>query len=212
MGKLSAQNQMYIGIALIAVIAIAVIMLAIVPVFHEAATRDQEIATEMAGLAEAEGLLARRQSAKAQSAANEVELMDIANRLPDSPQLPSVIIEIQDVANAAGVSLEGITPSEMTEVSVAGTQELAGYSSVQLTLLLRGDWADHIDFLHRIARLDRGVRVVSCAYTGVPETDDTKFYVDANVVIEVYVLAGAVTDKSPGVSESQGATATVPAP
>lgn len=216
MGRLSAQNQMYIGIGLIVVLALLAVFLLIVPVFQEASTLSAQIAGERGNLSAAEALLARRQSAKAQAASNEVELMRIANQLPDSPQLPAVIIEIQDVANAAGLSLESISPQDMVEPPSEGGAGTAAYMRVPITLQLRGDWPDYIDFLHRVARLDRGVRITSVTLTGVPGTEATATeaavddYVDGNIEIEVYVMAAAVTDRNPGASASDVTTATAP--
>lgn len=197
MGRLSAQVQMYVGIALIAVVALAVTFLAIVPLFQEAATVDDQIVAEEQSLVTAQALLARRQSAKAQAAANDVELMNIANQIPDSPQLPSVVIELQDAANSAGVKLEAIAPSELNAATDDAGQP-ALYSVVPVNLIVRGDWVDLIDYVGRISKLKRGLRVVDTSFTYVEPTDMERAYVEASVSLEVYVMEAA----------SDGATAT----
>jgi len=197
MGRLSPQNQLFIAIAIIAVLTLAVVFFGILPLFQEASTLDGQIAAERTSLADAQALLARRQSAKAQSATSEAELMRIANQIPDSPQLPSVIVELQDVANAAGVGMQSITPADLAPGRVAAEGGVPAYSVVPITLILRGDWADLIDYFHRIDGLNRGVRVMSTTFTYVPKTvgatpsEDEPAYVEANVLLEVYVMAAA---------------------
>lgn len=199
MGRLSPQNQLYIAIAIIAVLTLAAVFFGILPLFQEASTLDSQIAAERTSLADAQALLARRQSAKAQSATSEAELMRIANQIPDSPQLPSVIVELQDVANAAGVELQSIAPSDLAPGQAAVEGGVPEYSVVPVNLVLRGDWADLIDYFHRIDRLNRGVRVVSTTFTYVPETEATDTeptvpaYVEANVLLQVYVMASAAS-------------------
>lgn len=191
MGRLSAQNQMYIAIALIAIVTIAVVVFAILPLFQEAGSIDDQIGSEQSNLAAAQALLARRQSAKAQAAANEVELMRIANAIPDSPQLPSVIIELQDVANAAGVEFDSLAPTDLTPGKPpveGGTPE---YSSVPITITMHGKWVEIIDYVNRIHALDRSTRITASTYSYIPASDTEEAYVDANVTLEVYVMAAA---------------------
>ena len=196
MSRLSAQAQLYIAIALIAVVSLAVVFLGILPLFQKAATVQAEIGTEQSNLSAAEALLARRESAKMQSAANEVELMRIANQIPDSPQLPSVIIELQDVANLAGVDFQSLAPGEPGPAILEDGTTSSEYSVVPMVLLIRGDWAELIDYLRRIDALERGVRIteLSFVYVGAEIEDDvviTSAYVEANVTLEVYTMAAA---------------------
>ncbi|HZL05918.1 MAG TPA: hypothetical protein VFE45_10975, partial [Coriobacteriia bacterium] len=92
MSRLSAQTQRILAIVVIVVAAIAFVVLGILPTFQESAALDDKIAQAQVDLQSAKTLVQRRQAAKAEAAANQVELMKLANRVPDSPQLPSVII------------------------------------------------------------------------------------------------------------------------
>lgn len=212
MSRISAQVQLYIAIAVIAVVALAVTFLGILPQFQKASTVSATITTEQSNLSAAQALLARRQSAKSQSAANEVELMRIANQVPDSPQLPSVIIELQDVANASGVSLQSIAPGEPAAPEPTADGVVGDYTVVPVTFLVRGDWAEVIDCLRRIDDLERGVRVTDISVLYVPEVVQDEAptipaYVEANITLEVYVMASAASMNAPA-----GSTATTTTP
>jgi Tfp pilus assembly protein PilO len=204
MNRLSVQTQMYILIAVIALVTVGVVFLVIVPMMQEAATLDSQIATEQGNLATAQALVARRQSAKAQSAANEVELMRIANQVPDSPQLPSLIIEVQDVANAAGVDLPQIQVGDVAPAAPGPDGVVRQFSTLQITVRVTGEWPNVIDFDRRLSKLDRGVRVVTSTFTYMPETEEEEDYVEATSVLEVYVMAAATTDAAPATAVTTG--------
>ncbi|MRS13152.1 MAG: hypothetical protein EG823_08835 [Actinobacteria bacterium] len=193
MRQLSAQVQMYIAIGVIVVVTLAVAFLVILPLFQEASAIKGEIATEQQNLATAQALLARRQSAKAQSAANEVELMRIANAIPDAPQLPSVIIELQDIANASGVEFISLSPSDLTLAAALPDGTVPAFSSVPMSLTLSGSWSELIDYMNRVHALDRGVRVTTSSFTYVPATEEEPAFINASVTLEVYVMAASTT-------------------
>lgn len=209
MGKLSAQMQMYIAIGVLVLVTLAASFLLILPKFQEASSIDAEIATANTSLADAQALLARRQSAKAQSAANEVELMRIANQIPDAPQLPSVIIELQDVANLSGVVLDQLTPSDPVPGIPNADGSPASYTAVPIPLVVHGDWREIIDYLNRLRGLDRGVRVTEVAVTQIPATEETEAYVEANITLEVYMM-GAVTVPATAPASPSATTTTTP--
>lgn len=197
MENMSVKTRMYVLIALVVVVALAVVFLGVMPLFQRAADLRTQIQAEKTNLMAATAVLERRQSAKAQSAANEAELMAIANEMPDSPQLPSVIIELQDVANDAGVDLEEITPAGLTDPEGTARDEEPPYKVLPIIALVQGDWADLIVFLRGIDDLDRGVRVRAVTFDYQEATDDEPWCVRANVSLEAYVLAAATTAPAP---------------
>lgn len=191
---------MLIAGAVIVVLALLFVFLGILPLFQEASDVDAQIATEETNLQTAQALVARRQSAKAQSAANEVELMRIANRIPDSPQLPSVIIELQDLANDSNLLFSSLTVSGLSAAAAEGTATPA-YSRLPFTLVVKGDWADVTEYLHDVMTMERGMRVVSVTFNRIAKTETDPAMMQANVSAEVYVMAPA--SAAPG---SAGAT------
>lgn len=209
MSRLSARTQIIIAIAVIAALAVAFIVLGIVPLLTAASEVDAQIEQANASLTAAEATLARRQSAKAQSAQNEVELMRIANQVPDTPLLPSVIIELQDVANAAGLEFPQITVGDLTPGQAADGAETSDYSAIPLTAVVRGEWADIIEYCRKLYELNRGVRITSSSHIYVPATETSEAYVQATIELEVYVMAAAETPStSDGASPSTEPTET----
>jgi len=193
MKRLSPQMQFYIAIGLIAALAGVFIFLALVPKFRAVSAVEGEIATAEVELQTAEALLARRQGVKAQAAANEALLMQIANQVPDSPQLPATIIEIQDVANASGVELLTLSAGGISSPPTAEDGSTPPYHVLSLSVTCKGQWSELIDFSRRLYRLDRGTRVTDLAFTYTPETEDERAFINASGTIQVYVMAAAST-------------------
>lgn len=196
MRRLSAQMQLYIAIAVVVIAAVLVVVLGIMPEFQKASELDTKIAAAQGELTTAQALVARRQSSKAQSAANEVELMRIANEVPDSPQLPGTIIELQDTANASGVTLSQLQVSDVAAPAAAAGAPAAvapSYNVLPINATVSGQWADLIDFYRRLGKLERGVRVKQTSVAYVIGTETVPEHVQASVSIEVYMMSGATT-------------------
>jgi Tfp pilus assembly protein PilO len=190
--------QLYIAIGLIAALALAFVLLVIVPKFGAVTAVDSEIAAAKTELQSAEALLARRQSVKAQAAANEVELMQIANQVPDSPQLPGVIIEIQDVANASGVELLSLSAGEISSPPAAADGTVPQYQMLNISVTSEGQWSEMIDFCRRLHGLKRGTRVTDLAFTYTPETEEEDAFINSSATIQVYMMASATTTAPAG--------------
>jgi Tfp pilus assembly protein PilO len=185
--------QFYIAIGLIAALAVAFTLLVIVPKFGAVTAVDSEIAAAKTELQTAEALLARRQSVKAQAMANDAALMQMANQVPDSPQLPAVIIEIQDVANASGVELLTVSAGEISSPPAAADGSVPQYHMLNISVTSEGQWSEMIDFSRRLHRLKRGTRLTDLAFTYTPETEERDAFINSSATIQVYVMAAAST-------------------
>lgn len=204
MKRLSAQVQMYIALGVVVVLSLVVVLLAIMPLFQKASQLDQQIVAEEKNLQTAKALLERRQAAKAQSAANEVELMRIANQLPDSPQLPGVIIELQDAANACKVTLSQIQVGDVKPAAALPDGSVPAYSSLTITMNMTGTWADVIAFCRKLNAADRGVRLLQSTFAYLPPGEgETKTQVSMGASVQVYMMAPAATDKMPTATSTQ---------
>ncbi|MDZ4655508.1 MAG: type 4a pilus biogenesis protein PilO [Coriobacteriia bacterium] len=190
MNKLSPTNQLIIAGVLIVVVSAAIVFLGIMPLFQKAADLDVQLVDADTQLQTANALVERRLSAKARAADNEVELMRIANQMPEAPGLPSVIIELQDTANATGLEFVQITPAGLT-ASEDGT-----YKIMPLTVNMQGDWPDILEFNRKVDKLLRGVRTRSGSFNRVEETDEagvTTSYINAQMMLEVYTMGMPAT-------------------
>lgn len=208
MNRLSAQTQMIVAGVLIVLIAVAAIFVGILPMVDKANQHDAKIA-ELGGLiGEEKAVVERRQSYKAQAAQTEVDLIKLASQVPEAPDLPTLIINLQDTANQAGLEFAQITPQAPSVVLLADGQP-AGYSSIPMDVKVEGKWADMIEYVRLLSKYSRGLRITNVAFNGVPATDTEPLYVEGTITLEVYTMSVInVSQSTPAVSS---APATPPA-
>lgn len=95
--------------------------------------------------------LTRLQAIKAEAMEIEKERLKLNQRFPEDPDLPSLLITLQDTANEAGIDFISISPGELAP------QE--GYSELSLSISISGTFFDVVDLLYRLEGLSREVRV-----------------------------------------------------
>jgi type IV pilus assembly protein PilO len=151
--KLTSLQKMIIVAALIVVAAALVVAFVIMPQFSLLADLQTQKSAAEARTAAANGVLDTLRAAKGRAAMTEAELLQIGTEMPDSPQLPSLIIELQDIANASGVKVTSIAPAQ--PVIAAGGQ----YTEVSMSTQLTAEWDDLLDYLKRLDHSTRLLRV-----------------------------------------------------
>ena len=198
--KLSPRDQIIVSVVLITLGALGFLVLFIVPQFGSLATLDDELQDIEQRKTAAETTLARRQEMKARAAETQVQLLDLASRFPETPELPALIIELQDVANTAEIEFIQITP---TTPAAEGD-----VSSLPVNMSVTGEWKQLIDFLELLRDLRREIRIANLTVSSVaPETgpepgadegpdveapeeeeEEQDYTIEAQVGIEAYMM------------------------
>lgn len=204
--KMSMRDQLLLTIVGLVIVLALVVGFLVVPQFSALGRLDTEIKDAEAAVAVQKTLLEQREAMKDKAAETNVKTLALGNLMPDRPDLPSLIVELQDTAFAAGVDLTAITPSEPT---LSGTGD---YFVVPLIMTVKGTWADTADLLQKLPRLTRGVRTVEFQTAVVDNADDDyadldPYSVQTLVTIEVYSYSSV-----PQTGPSGDASETVPVP
>jgi type IV pilus assembly protein PilO len=163
--KLTSKQKMLAVIALIAVIVIAAVLLLVVPKFSELAQLDSDLQAAKDQVSQTQALVAQLEQAKSNAALTQAELLSLANQMPENPELPSVIIELQDVSNSAGVRFERITPGE------AVTAPGALFKEMPIA----------VDYVRRINGMTRAIRVTDVALSPIAASTTTTEAVEPDV-------------------------------
>lgn len=174
--KLTPRDQLIVGIA---IIVLGAVLFSVFLIYPQIQKRQELIAKQdevQKQVLSAEATLARLKEAKAQSLVNRAELMRIANQVPDDPEMPTLIVQVQDIANQSGVEFVSITPAE--------PQAEGSVQTVQLAIALTGEFRDCVDFLTRLWALTREVRVANM--TMVAQTYPT---LSVNLSAKAFVMA-----------------------
>lgn len=206
--KLTSGQKFVVVIIGMAALTALIVFLLIVPQATRLGELGQSISQAESDVDAARSLLAQRQAIKARSAETETQLLRLANQLPENPELPAFIIELQDVINESGLHFTEIIPTE----PVPDDQ---GYDEISIQLRMHGEWPDVVDVLQRLRRVVRQVRIVNVEVTpwaadvpatsGDVEAPEQESQVEAVLRIEVYTLSQAPppTEVTPAPTEPQ---------
>ena len=129
-----------IGIVILIVAAVAY-MIVIRPKRAEAGSLDEQIA-EMQMKVTAAQLAARPQHTAAIKVA---DVFEVSKAMPDTNDMPGIILDLNTVAEATGIRFVSIQPSAPTPKT--------GYSAIEISLNFEGNYFDLTDFLFRLRNL-----------------------------------------------------------
>ncbi len=189
--KLSSQQKLIATALGIAVIVVLGVFLLVLPQATKLGDLDKQIRQAEQDVESARALLEQRQDIKAHSAETEARLLKLANEIPESPELPSFIIELQDVVNESGLEFAELTPN--TPVS-----DPAGFEAGSMELVVQGRWPDTVDLLQRLRRLTRQIRILGfktepyveegAATQSVALPVDLETYVRTTLTLQIYTM------------------------
>ncbi len=187
--NLSPRNRLILTIALVVVVAIVLAVVLIYPQVNKLRELDVQIAQAQSEIDQAQGLLEQRQAIKNQASQTDAALLKLSNEVPENPELPSLIIELQDTANEAGVEFRTLTPLE--------PEPRTGYSAIGLQMDVTGGWADAIDFMQRLNKLTRQVRIVGYTATPIAAEETENVRLQLSFKLEVYTVATSGASNAP---------------
>ena len=130
-----------IGLAILIVAAVAY-MLVIRPKRAEAGRLDDQIAEMQMKVTAAQ--LASRPQQQA-STIKVADVFEVSKAMPDTDDMPGIILDLNSVAEATGIRFLSIQPSAPTPKT--------GYSAIEITLTFEGNYFDLTDFLFRLRNL-----------------------------------------------------------
>jgi Tfp pilus assembly protein PilO len=197
--KITSMQKMIITVLALLIVAALVVVFLILPKFTELDTLNSQRADANLQLEQARAVLGQLEDSKSKSAQTEAEILKIGTQMPDSPQLPTLIIEMQDIANASGVTVTSFAPAQPTPV--AGGQ----YTEISMTLQLTATWDDALDYMRRLNKTTRLLRVTNVTIN--PESTDTSSTAGEDAPLTVALTVKAYVIGTNGVVSS-AATAT----
>lgn len=193
--KLTSMQKMLAAIALMVVVAVAFVALVIVPKVAQMSALDADLQAAKDEVAQTQTLLNQLQQAKANAAVTQAGLLQLTNQFPENPELPSLIIELQDVSNAAGTRFTSVAPQ--TPAPVVGQ----AYIELPIQVKVSGKWGDILDYMRRIGRMTRAIRVTDVALVpaaaSTSATDTTPPVLSADISMRAYVMPASTAAPAP---------------
>ena len=144
-----SRRNLYILVALgLVVVAAAYYFLLLSPLRTSISETDASIATEQQTLAQNKAKLAQMTQTREEAAKNQATLIELSKMVPESTELPSLLLQIQDLATESGIDFLTISPSPS---QAAGAAEI-----ISLSLSITGSFFDINDFLYRAEQMVAG--------------------------------------------------------
>jgi Tfp pilus assembly protein PilO len=200
--KITSMQKMIAVVVGFVILAVLAVVLLVLPMYAQIDTLAGQKADATRALANTQSQLQQLQSIKSRSADTEAQVLKIGTEMPDSPQLPTLIMELQDIANAAGVSVTSFSPATPTP---AGGGK---YTEISLNTQLTAKWADLLDYLHRLDKATRILRVTNItvsptASDNTTETADEEVDLTVSLTTKAYVMGtngviGSTSSGTPG--------------
>lgn len=144
-----SRRSVYIlaGVGLV-VVAAAYYFLVLSPLRTSIKDTEASIATEQQTLSANKIKLAQMQQTREEAAKNQATLMELSKMLPEATELPSLLLQIQDLATESGIDFMTISP--------AAPQAAGSIEIVSLGVSIKGSFFDINDFLYRAEQMVAG--------------------------------------------------------
>lgn len=181
------RRSIYILVAFVLVLLLAGYWFFLLsPLRADIADTEQTINEERQALTTARTKLAQLEDIKKRATENRGRLLELGKMLPPEPQVPSLLLEVQDLAVESGINFMSMSPN-------VGSPQ-GPVTQTQLSLQCDGTFFDVIDFIYRAEQLagvpGRILMVENLALSG-KELTATPPELNANMTLVAYHRAGA---------------------
>jgi Pilus assembly protein, PilO len=192
-------------------VAVAGWFLLISPQRSKAADLQKQIDDTQSQIATARSLAAK---AKNTPKIRIADLFRLTKAMPDQADMADIVLELNHVAKATGITFQSITPG--------GSVVLSGYQAVPITVIFKGNFYDLVDFLFRVRTLvdvRRGAlaangRMFAVDTLSFEEAEEHFPQIKATLMVDAFVFgtAAPATTAPPGTTTGAtgGATTTTP--
>ena len=145
---MSRRNIYILGGLLLLIIVLGYWFLVLSPLRTNIADVDVQIEDQRMQLTQNQAQLAILERTKLDAQRNEARLIELAKMMPQRTELPSLLLQIQDLATESGIDFMTISPGAPTDSGL--------YQTVPLALTFTGTFFDLNDFIYRAEQMAAG--------------------------------------------------------
>jgi type IV pilus assembly protein PilO len=153
------RNVLIIGLLGIVLLVVGYYFLLLSPLLSDLRERAQERDDKEAQLADLQQEVAQLEAIRRQAPEIERQLLELSKRIPTQPEIPTLVVQIEEIADLAGVTQLSIEPGDVEPPPGGGD-----FLVVPVTMSFEGTYEQMQDFLLRMRNLSRLVTVRSVTY------------------------------------------------
>jgi type IV pilus assembly protein PilO len=162
----SDRNILILGLLVIVLLVVGYYFLFLSPLLNTLDARAQERSDKEAQLQNLQQEVAQLEAVKRNAPETERQLLELSKRVPAQPEIPTLVVQIEEIANAANVTQLSIDPGTPGPPPGGGD-----FSVVPITMSFEGTYEELQDFLLRTRNLARLVTVKEVTYCRIPVLD-----------------------------------------
>jgi type IV pilus assembly protein PilO len=139
------------------------------------------------------------------------DLFELSRAMPDTTDVPDVLLQLSEVASETGITFSSVTPGN--------TEAVGNYEKLPIDLVFEGRFYDLADFLYRLRNLvgvHDGVlatdgRLFAVDSISFAEGDVTFPQVQANIRVDAFIYGNGTETSPPPPEATQSAAPVTPA-
>jgi type IV pilus assembly protein PilO len=158
------RNILILGILILIVLAIAYFFLLLSPLRAEYLAAYDERTQKEARKSQLDQTVAQLENVRRNASDVERQILELSKRIPEQDEIPTLIVQIEEVARAAQVTQFSIEPGSPEAPPGGGD-----FSRIPITMTFQGRYEQMQDFLLRLRNLARLVTVNEVTYCRFPK-------------------------------------------
>src|SRR5919107_610809 len=159
------RNMIILGVLVIVLAIVAYYFLLLNPLLQRLDEQAQARESKQSQLEQVQQQVNELEEVKRQSPDIERQLLELSKRIPAQPQVPTFVVQVQEIADASGATQLTVDPEPSTSPEGGGD-----YRVVPVTMQFNATYDEMQDFLLRTRNLARLVTVNNVTYCR-PEAD-----------------------------------------
>lgn len=195
------RNILILGILILVVLAIAYYFLLFSPLRQDYLAKYDERTRREAQKQQLEQTAAQLENIRRNADDIERQILELSKRIPEQAEIPTLVVQIEEVARAADVTQLRIEPGDPQAPPGGGD-----FSRIPITMSFEGTYEQLQDFLLRVRNLARLVTINEVNYEPVEErgggettvSRDVEDLLTVEIVAEVYVQPAVGGDTAGG--------------
>lgn len=136
-----------VALALVVIVVLCWFLL-LSPIRGDIAATNASIEAEQTRLSAAQAKLAQAETTRQEGKKNQARLLELAKMVPESEEIPSLLLQIQDLADQSGIDFISITPGDPVQENA--------FRILPLELEFSGTYFDLSDFVYRAEQMAAG--------------------------------------------------------
>jgi len=156
------------GVLALVLLAVLYYFLLLAPVQREYAAAIEQRVQHEAQREQLERQVAELERVRRDAPEIQRRILEYSKRIPDSDEIDTLLVQIQEIGDDSGVTWTSITPESPTAPAGGGD-----YTVIPITMSFEGTYEELLEFLTQLKNLSRLVTVNEVTYEEVIEEETT---------------------------------------